>query len=366
MTNKPKYQIIYDDLLKRINQGEFSDGKLLPSELELTNLYSVSRITAIKALDLLANRNIIDRIAGKGSFLKIGNVETENIIKPKKTIGLIFCDIDTAFGLDILLSIQKQADLYGYHIILKRSFDNIDTESALIKALIDFGVSGIIIQSCHGFFNKDALRLSCDDFPIVFLDRYTELLPVSSVTSNNLKGAIMGVNHLIELGHKKIAFVSSYASSTSSLTGRLQGYKQGLLSNGIAAEESFVFTSLVSPVTRNLDDIENDIKLIEEFLISNPDITALFASELFVAQLLRQAILNQNKKIPRDYSIICFDLTQDYIATPYFTHLLQNQKQMGIHAFDILLSHINGEKQLQNIFLDTTLILGSSTTEPRK
>lgn len=60
---------IYDELVKRIRQGDFADGKRLPTEKELAAEFYVSRITPKRALDRLAEEGIITRIPGRGSFL---------------------------------------------------------------------------------------------------------------------------------------------------------------------------------------------------------------------------------------------------------------------------------------------------------
>ena len=63
------YKKIYDDLLEAIEKGIYPPGSKLPSEKELMEQYNVSRITSKKALEMLADRNIIVRMPGKGSFV---------------------------------------------------------------------------------------------------------------------------------------------------------------------------------------------------------------------------------------------------------------------------------------------------------
>src|SRR5690625_3342658 len=65
----PLYEKIYKDLLEKITEGEFKYGDRVPSEKELAKKFNVSRITSKKALDILAEYKVIERIRGKGSFV---------------------------------------------------------------------------------------------------------------------------------------------------------------------------------------------------------------------------------------------------------------------------------------------------------
>lgn len=74
------YKKIYDDLLEAIEKGIYSPGSKLPSEKELMEQYNVSRITSKKALEMLADQNIIVRMPGKGSFvLEENEQDRENL-----------------------------------------------------------------------------------------------------------------------------------------------------------------------------------------------------------------------------------------------------------------------------------------------
>lgn len=64
-----KFRVIYDQLAKRIEQGEWQDKGILPSEHELSLMYDTSRETVRKALNILVQNGYIQKIRGKGSVL---------------------------------------------------------------------------------------------------------------------------------------------------------------------------------------------------------------------------------------------------------------------------------------------------------
>ena len=90
------YEKIYNDILEGIQTSKFPPGSKLPSEKELSIQYNVSRITSKKALDMLAEQNLISRMPGKGSYV-MENQENEylrqeplrNSKKQSRIIGVI-------------------------------------------------------------------------------------------------------------------------------------------------------------------------------------------------------------------------------------------------------------------------------------
>lgn len=75
-TKTPLYQQLYADLRSKIQSGEWQPGDLIPAESELTREYQLSRITVRAALDQLVQDGLIDRFAGRGSFVKQLEPET--------------------------------------------------------------------------------------------------------------------------------------------------------------------------------------------------------------------------------------------------------------------------------------------------
>lgn len=83
---KPKYQVIEDYLLERINNNELHPGDQIETEMELSKKFDIGRLTVNKALNYLANAGYIERIAGKGSFVLASKVH-KSITNTQNTIG---------------------------------------------------------------------------------------------------------------------------------------------------------------------------------------------------------------------------------------------------------------------------------------
>lgn len=140
------YQRIYDQLKDEIQAGKFVKGERLPTEKELTEQYFVSRITAKRAMDQLAEDGVIIRIAGKGSF--IAKDYPQQIIHPnagRRMIALVMGSYSASFGLEIINGAIAKVEELGCHLIVKSSDSNQEKETQILSHLKESGVAGIIM-----------------------------------------------------------------------------------------------------------------------------------------------------------------------------------------------------------------------------
>ena len=354
------YERIYHDLLRDIQGGVYQNGGLLPTERDLSQTYGVSRITAKKAFDMLAADGLIVRVAGRGTMLaKTAKKEKS----ASKLIGTIFCDIDSAFGEQVLLGMEAAAAALGFSVIFKRSFDIPENEDRLLVELMELGVAGIIVHNCHGDYSKSLMRLYCDDFPVISIDRYTDRLPIPGVSSDHYGAAMDGAAHLFELGHQHILYLSSPVEGTSTLADRLEGFRQAHIRQGRRMNPAGFILDIASHQTRLPEVIAAEVERICGVLRENPDITALFASERYIASLAQQAVAAMGKRIPEDYSLICFDHEKTYDETPAVTHMRQDQERIGATAVEKLAEVIAGRKPEVKTLFEAALVKGRSTAK---
>lgn len=350
------YETIYTELKKRITAGEFDNGRLLPTEKTLQEEFGVSRITVKQAYSKLSEEGLIIRIAGKGTVLA-GKNHTNH---KSNLIGVVLCDFDSTFGERLIKSIEENAEKHGYSIIIKRSFDNHKKESRVLNELIALGVDGIIIQNCHGDFTKNLIELSLRDFPLVSVDRYAKGLLIPSVTSNNFSASVKATEQLLKKGHKQILFVSSNPKSTSTLTERAEGFKQAHINLGKSLSADNFIADLISPISKNDNDIVKEIEKIKKHICDNT-ITAIIAAERFAAELCAVAVKESQKSFPNDCEMICFDYEDLFLSQSDYTHILQNEEEMGRVCIEQLVKKINKEETTMRNIIDSKLIIGNST-----
>ena len=368
--NQSAYRLIYETLLNEINSGKYSNGERLPSEAELCGVYKVSRITSKRALDLLAEQGYIKRFPGKGSYANGSVAEPEDKkIAAVKTIGLVIPDFTDSHGVKLIYGIEDACTSLGYQLVIKRTRNQAKEEEEAIRSLSY--AAGILLLPIHGiFYSSEILKLILDNRALVFVDRKLRGLTAPTVSSDNIKAAEEGTEHLLKLGHKNIAFFSGPIKYTSTVEDRYQGFIQGLGRHGINHEASYScqdFSSVWTWPFFSPDRVAMDFEIAVKHLKKHKGITAAFAIEYSMALIVKAAAESIGLHVPEDLSIITFDSPRVISGTPPITHLLQDECNIGKNAVHTLHKIITNNEALppSDIMLPAQLVLGASTCQKR-
>ncbi len=350
------YMDVYNEIKNDILVGKYPPGSLLPTELELSESFFVSRITIQKAMQLLKKEGYISRTPGRGTFV-------ENLpAKPQQhIIGLVLCNIAFSFGLQILTAVERAAAAHGYHIVYKNSIDSHEEETKAINDLVALGAEGIIIQPVHSeLYNETLVKLHFRKFPIVLVDRYFSGFAIPSVSTNNFEAAQKLTQYLFDKGHEKIGFISSPQANTSSVQERFDGFTSMFITTHKTVEDYFILNTMMSPHSANAPAIfRQDIEEIKKYLTENRDLTALISSEFTITQMITTAVSEIGKSIPEDYSLVMFDAYES-VTLPLITRIYQDQEEIGRIAFDTLLSIIAQKTVGNKIYVPFKIIEGNT------
>jgi GntR family transcriptional regulator of arabinose operon len=372
---EPLYIKIYNYLVEEIKSQKIKSNQRIPSEKELAVMFSVSRITSKRALEMLVIDGLIVRLPGKGSFVsptKSAVVATNNLsntqVAKRLCIGVILPDYSESYGIGLISGIEERCSKENIFNITRRSHGNRQLEEEAIEDFIQFGVDGIIIMPVHGeYYNPKILKLILDGFPLVIMDR--QLLGIQSafVGSDNVKAAKNAVQFLYDLGHKDICFISPPPENNTAIDNRISGVASFYNQNGLNVEKSnwLIDITCTMPGHNDKITIDADIERIKHHLIKHTEISAIFASEYNIALIVEKAINQMGKKIPDDYSLISFDNPIDFLRNFKFTHILQREQDIGSISVDLIIEQKKGnpETKQKKILVDTDLIIGESTVK---
>ena len=373
----PLYEQLYNYVVSEIKSGKLKSGDRVLSEKELAAQFKVSRITSKKALEKLELANLIERSRGKGSFVvetlpDLNTLDTETEIKVEEQIeadswgllGLILPDFSATYGLDLVKAIEGRCTELKYHLVVRQTYGGHEEEAEAIRSLVGLGVEGLIIWPVHGeYYNAALLRLILDGFPVVLVDRYLKGIPASAVYTNNRLATQELTEFLLDQGHENIAFVSPPLENTSSLEERAQGFMAAFSQRGISLNPNFLFTRLLStlPGAFNNRGVQADTDVLRRFFQENPQITAFVACEYNVALIVSKALKSQYPQTSQNYTVACFDSPEDPFEEPLFTHIKQDEYNMGRKAVDTLRSQLAGEKTPLHIIIDFKLVPSAQT-----
>lgn len=234
----PLYYQLYTSLLERIRSGEFAVGDMLPSERQLSRDYGVSRITAIKALDLLEREGYIERLQGRGSFV----VERRSSVSPTQCRRVAFClpTFADSYITSILVGAARAAMRQSFQLQVI-GVESEESEAKYIREAVEQGVEGMLVFPRADYPDLSLYEeLVAQHYPIVLLDRYYPDIDTNWVAFADETAAYELTELLIERGHRRIAVFPGHEVSITSVRDRLQGYRRALEDHGLEYDEELV------------------------------------------------------------------------------------------------------------------------------
>lgn len=360
------YQKVHDDLLQSIHNGVYTAGAQLPSVADLCEHYAVSAITIRRALDMLRDEGYIKRQPRIGTTVIRTEPDDSAAAHQLPILGLIMTNFDDTFGTKILEGALDAAVDHA-HLLLKRTHGIADLECSLIESAVSAGAKGIILlPSNSGFIPKPILELISRRFPVTILDRRFDGVPVDTVTSDNINGALDATRYLFSLGHRHVALLSSDNHVTSN-DDRQRGWEAAHATANVALDTSLAFHGVRSTLPDSKEPHNNDIRRITAFVKAHPEVTAFLANEYNIALMLREALQSLGRHIPQDASVICFDHPDDPFdsAAFRFTHVKQDQRALGQSAVLSTLHQLSNGSHAERTIIPTSLCMGDSTAPVR-
>lgn len=268
-------------------------------------------------------------------------------------VGVIYEDYYMLKGFkhplfsDILNSFRKVIENAGYDLLfLSRTLGA--RQMTYLEHCAYRNVDGILIMNPVPGDEEVARLIDCGR-PCVSAN---EPIPgISTVVTENEKGAIEAVQYLVDLGHKKIAYVSGpQRPSAPAAYERLKGYQACLAKNRIDFDPALVEECLFW-------HSEAGFEATKRLLSRRRDFTAIFASNDTLACGAMKALIGEGLSIPGDVSIIGFDGDElDEYLNPRLTTIWQNCEEIGATSADLLLKKLAGEPTPDTVYIPARLI----------
>ncbi len=275
-----------------------------------------------------------------------------------RTVGVVVTTLTDPFIAEAVQAIESTAYGHGYTVILASSNSEPEREVAAVEMLQSKRVDGVIVTSSRvGALYQELLdRLAV---PIVLLNSHSQQSgPYTfSISVDNQHGGYLATDHLVELGHGRIGYVTGPADHSDDAD-RLTGYRLALEQAGIAFEQS-----LVVPGTGRTDGGEC---ALTQFLALDAPPTAVFCYNDMTAIGLLLAARQAGLRVPGELAVIGFDDIP--IATyvrPALTTIAQPKLQMGQQAMEMVLALLADGNQadgtVANVVVQGQLIVRESS-----
>ncbi len=332
-------------------------GDAIPSERELAQTYDVSRVTVRRAINDLVREGFLRRENRRGTFVAdpsravplLPNTE-------RRLVGVLLCRTANFFSERLLRGVDDATHEFNYNMAFGSTDEDPIRAAQQIERMADEGVVGFIIVPLAGenyqeINEKLFEQIRAKGLPFVLLDCYVDGSGVDTVVSDNFDGAYRATQHLVDLGHRRIAFLAYLP--TSSVEERIAGYQKCLRDNGICPSSNLI--RRVRP-----DQVK---QVVKELLTEDPQITAIFAVNDSKAMLAWEAVREMGLRVPENVALVGYDNMYGSSGPgALLTTTDQPLYEEGKLACELLLERINGYNgEPRFAVLKSKLIQGHST-----
>ncbi len=327
--------------------------------LDVAQHAGVSRATAslvLRGSPLVADKTrqqVLDAMKALGY---VYNRAAANLRAQKShTIGLVVTDITNPFFAELAVCIEAELENLDYTVMLCNSLDNLEKQDRLLRVLSGHMVDGVVICPAQGSTSQTIQTLEQWQIPVVLVARYIEGSASDYAGADNILGASIAVDHLVEKGHTRIAFLGG-VSDSSARNERLTGYQQALQRQGLSIDPAL---SITSPVSR-----QGGFDALTHLLDQPAPPTAAVCYNDVVAFGAMLALQARNLIPGTHFSIIGFDDIADAaLVRPALTTIAIKPKDIGQAATDLLLDKLqHPNRTFQRTILEPHLVVRESTS----
>ncbi len=273
-----------------------------------------------------------------------------------RIIGIIVPDIVTHYYSSIISGINDVARKNGYSTIITSSYEQYLLEKKCLEDLVNIRVEGII--ACLSQETTDYAHfesLGEQNIPLVFFDRVCLTDKFPSVITNNVESAQEATVHFLKTGSKRIGFIGG-SNHLEIVKQRKHGYLQALRDYRIPIEKELVVCEKIGYEF----GYEGACRLLS---LPNPPDAILGMTDSLAFGAMK-AIREHKLKIPRDIALIGYtDEEHSNYVDPPLTAMTHQTYKMGGVACNLLLKHIKGDKNIQQVVVPCLLSIRESSVK---
>jgi DNA-binding LacI/PurR family transcriptional regulator len=276
-----------------------------------------------------------------------------------KLLGLLIPSLANPIFARLVLAIQERAFELGYDVLLGYTLYNPDREETCIRRFLSRRVDGLFLSPVYRIEAESRIyqELLVRKTPTVLLGHTAGFCShFVNVATDDLAAGYALTQHLLQLGHRRIAFLAGPPATPWSRE-RFEGYRRALRQAGLDVDERLIFQA-----GRTMEDgAKAAVQLINE----GNDATAIMAINDLVAAGCAEVLLNQNLRIPEDVSITGFgnSMLSEHFRIP-LTTIDQPKHRLGAAAMDVMLQLLRGSRPESKRLAAQLVVRASSGTPP--
>ena len=280
--------------------------------------------------------------------------------RTSKLFGLVIPSITNPIFARIIFAIEERAHELGYDLLLTHTCNLVEREALCIRRLLARRVDGFIISPVYRMESDAPIyrELQTSKTPVVLLGSPAAFCrQFVNVQPEELNGSFAATQHLLDLGHRRIAYFTGPLPATWAQE-RYEGFRRAHRAAGLDVDDRLVFHAGST--------IEDGTKAALQFADEKCDATAIQAVNDLVAIGCAHTLMQQGVRFPQDLSLVGFGnvLMAEHFRVP-LTTVRQPKFRLGVAAVDTLLKLLRGEP-VENQRLPGELVIRESTAAPKK
>jgi DNA-binding LacI/PurR family transcriptional regulator len=328
-------------ILSALNKGELKIGSKLPTEIELTQQYGISRTTVREGIATLVQEGILSRRKRAGTFVS----RLRSMSRTRVVSAIISCVRGRSDSVnDMLRTIEDRTHEENYSLVLCNHDNDPERMRRYVERAAEDESSGVLLSALEGP-NREELNLRIirqlerHRIPFVLLGSPISAQTLgrySIATSDGFTATREMVRHLVALGHRQIAYIPFPGSYNSD--NRLAGFREEMHAQGLAVPEDYVQPLLPIPVE------QQGPREVRALLQLSPAPTAVICVHDLLARNVIETVRTLGLRIPDDLAVVGFgDMPFTPVMDPPLTTVRTPIQEEGAAIARMLFEKISGQ-----------------------
>lgn len=268
------------------------------------------------------------------------------------SIGVLVPELNAPFFGDLMQAVESTLRAADKHVIITVGRNCLETEKDAVEFLISRNCDALIMHA-EALSDEYLLQLNQSKLPIALVNRQVEGLSEACTTLDNERGGYLATRHLLELGHKNIAYISGPIEKRDAKL-RLEGHNRALSEAGVSANSELIFEG-------NYTEEDGKLGLLELMARDQP-FTALVCANDWMASGAISCARDLGMSLPHDLSIVGFDdVVFAHHVFPRLTTVSNPVANMAEMSAKYILNKVYGQANDVQLSFEPTLILREST-----
>ncbi len=270
------------------------------------------------------------------------------------SVGVLVPELNAPFFGDLMQAVESTLRAADKHVIISVGRNCLETEKDAVEFLISRNCDALIMHA-EALSDEYLLELNQSKLPVALVNRQVEGLPEACTSLDNEKGGYLATRHLLELGHKDIAYISGPTDKCDASL-RLEGHKRALSEAGLPINPQLIF---------NGDYSEEDGKIgLLELMARDVPFTALVCANDWMASGAISCARDLGMSLPHDLSVVGFDdVVFAHHVFPRLTTVSNPIAEMAEMSAKYILNKVYGQANNVQLYFEPSLVIRESTVK---